>query len=186
MRRGRLVNRRTMLHCSAVAALATSWTTPGLIAADREPNTNGFVIGEPTAEKVGARVLADGGNAVDAIVAAALAAAMAAPQQTGIGGYGAAGIFAVDGGRRIVALDANSAAPAAMRSDTFQPDTSGNVPGRANEFGWRATGVPGILAGVQRAAMFGPIAARSAVIRSNLPQESFPGALRRTDPRHRG
>lgn len=149
MRRGRLINRRTMLHRSAVAALTTTWALRGLSAAEREQSTHGYVIGEPTAEKVGARVLADGGNAVDAIVAAALAAAVAAPHQTGIGGYGAAGMFAVDGGRRIVALDANSAAPAAMRADTFKPDGSGQVPGRVNEFGWLAAGVPGILAGVQ-------------------------------------
>ncbi|TXT21331.1 MAG: Gamma-glutamyltransferase, partial [Planctomycetota bacterium] len=150
MRRDPLINRRAMLHRSTSAALAACCVSRGLVAADREQGTHGFVIGEPTAEKVGARVLADGGNAVDAIVAAALAAAVAAPHQTGIGGYGAAGMFAIDGGRRIVALDANSAAPAAMQAEAFKPDASGQVPGRINEFGWLATGVPGILAGLQQ------------------------------------
>jgi len=149
MRRGRFINRRTMLHHSTVAILSASWASRGLIAAQREQSPEGCVIGEPTAKKVGSLILGDGGNAVDAIVAAALAAAVAAPHQTGIGGYGAAGIFAVEGGKRIVALDANTVAPAAMRADSFQPDARGQVPGRVNEFGWLATGVPGILAGLQ-------------------------------------
>lgn len=150
MRDTTFINRRAMLQRSAGAALASVWSARRLIAGEQSARPNGFVVGEPTAEKVGARVLADGGNAVDAIVAAALAAAVAAPHQTGIGGYGAAGMFAVEDGRRIVALDANSAAPAAMRADTFQPDARGQVPGRVNEFGWLATGVPGILAGLQQ------------------------------------
>ena len=38
------------------------------------PNSAGAVVGEPTAAKVGGEILARGGNAVDAAVAAALAA----------------------------------------------------------------------------------------------------------------
>ena len=37
------------------------------------------------------------------------------------------------------------------RSDLFKPDAKGVVPGQANEFGWLAAGVPGILAGLQLA-----------------------------------
>jgi gamma-glutamyltranspeptidase/glutathione hydrolase len=53
------------------------------------------------AEKVGAQVLKDGGNAVDALVAAALTAAVAAPHQTGIGGYGGHMIVALKNGEKI-------------------------------------------------------------------------------------
>ena len=97
------------------------------------------------------QILADGGNAIDAIVAAALTAAVAAPYQTGIGGYGLSAVFALEGGKGIVAIDGNSTAPAAMRADTFQPGADGRVPGRVNEIGWLAAGVPGILAGLQLA-----------------------------------
>ena len=45
------------------------------LAADA-PSAAGAIRGEPTAEKVGLQILADGGNAIDAIVAAALTAAM--------------------------------------------------------------------------------------------------------------
>ena len=60
------------------------------LARDKSPPPKGLIKGEPTADKVGERVLAEGGNAFDAIVAAALTATIAAPYQTGIGGYGSA------------------------------------------------------------------------------------------------
>lgn len=145
-------NRRQVLK--AVAGCAGLIACENLGLADESPNANlhqGLVVGEPTGEKVGAQVLADGGNAVDAIVAAALACTVAAPHQTGIGGYGAHAMFAVDGGKTLWALDANSTAPLAMKSDTFRPDAQGKVAGRVNEHGWLATGVPGILAGLQLA-----------------------------------
>lgn len=115
----------------------------------------GCVVGETTGEKAGMRVLADGGNAIDAVVAAALTAAVAAPSSAGIGGYGMSAVVAVDGGRRIAAIDGNSAAPAAMRADIFQPGPNGKVPeGFNNErflssTGWLSAGVPGVLAGLQ-------------------------------------
>src|SRR5262245_29829453 len=111
----------------------------------------GAVRGEPTAEKAGHKILAAGGNAVDAIVAAALTAAIVVPHQTGIGGYGGHATLAVDGGRKITSIDFNSMAPAAMKPDIFEPDDNGNVAGQKNIYGWLAAGVPGILAGVQLA-----------------------------------
>lgn len=142
-------------HCSRRRALrlaGLSAAAPFLLpAADRPAPFHGVLSGEPTAEKVAARVLADGGNFVDALVAGALAGAVAAPHQTGIGGYGASIILARADGKRVVCIDANSAAPAAARPDMFKPDAKGTVPGRVNETGWLAAGVPGILAGLQLA-----------------------------------
>ena len=103
------------------------------------------------AEKVGAQVLKDGGNVVDALVAAALTAAVAAPHQTGIGGYGGHMIVALKNGEKIRAIDFNSAAPAAARRDMFAPDATGKVKDTANQWGWLAAGVPGVLAGMQLA-----------------------------------
>jgi gamma-glutamyltranspeptidase / glutathione hydrolase len=51
----------------------------------------------------------------------------------------------------VISIDFNSAAPAAAREDMFAPDEKGNVRGAANQFGWLAAGVPGILAGMQLA-----------------------------------
>lgn len=144
---GTRCSRRRALQLAAVSAAA-----PFILrAAERPTHPHGVLSGEPTAEKVAARVLADGGNFVDALVAGALAGAVAAPHQTGIGGYGAALIIAHADGKRVVCIDANSTAPAAARADMFKPDDQGNVPGRVNDTGWLAAGVPGILAGLQLA-----------------------------------
>jgi gamma-glutamyltranspeptidase/glutathione hydrolase len=143
------LNRRTVLwrSASAAAACAMGDWAPAI----SPPGAKGILVGEPTAENVAARIFASGGNAFDAIVAGGFAAAVAAPHQTGIGGYALTGIFAVDSGRRMVALDANTTAPAAMRGDTFKMDAKGGVPNRVNEFGWLAAGVPGVLAGLELA-----------------------------------
>ncbi|MFM8470529.1 MAG: hypothetical protein ACKODH_11255, partial [Limisphaerales bacterium] len=80
------LTRRRALQLAAAAGGA-----PFLLlrAAPQPAFPHGVLSGEPTAEKVAARVLTDGGNFVDALVAGALAGAVAAPHQTGIGGYGA-------------------------------------------------------------------------------------------------
>jgi len=125
---------------------------PGWVrGALRPASVQGYVIGEPAVEGVGARILAQRGNAVDALVATALAGAVTQPHQTGIGGYGAHAVIAMDGGKRIAALDANSMAPAAFTPDIFKPGDDGQVPGRKNQHGWLAAGVPGVMAGLKRA-----------------------------------
>jgi gamma-glutamyltranspeptidase/glutathione hydrolase len=131
---------------------AAGFAFPSVLRAAPAPAyPHGVVRGEPTADQIGAAVLASGGNAVDAVVAAALAAAVCAPAMTGIGGYGAAIMIASADGKNVVAIDANSAAPAAARADMFPLDEKGHVRGRVNDVGWLAAGVPGILAGLQLA-----------------------------------
>ncbi len=145
------ISRRDALRLTA-GAVAAGLTFPHVLRAAAAPVlTHGVVRGEPTADKIAAEVLATGGNAVDAMVAAALAAAVCAPAMTGIGGYGAAIIIASADGKKVVALDANSTAPTAARGDMFPLDDKGNVRGRVNDLGWLAAGVPGILAGLQLA-----------------------------------
>lgn len=131
-----------------VASLVSSSWAQGEI---RPASTKGYVVGEPAVEGVGAKILADGGNAVDALVATALAGAITQPHQTGIGGYAAQGMFAMNSGRRIAALDANTRAPAAFTKDIFKPDAQGGVEGKKNYHGWRSTGVPGVIAGLKLA-----------------------------------
>jgi gamma-glutamyltranspeptidase/glutathione hydrolase len=147
----RTLSRRAALKTSGVVTVAALLSPRILIGAAAPDSNTGQIIGEAAAERVGSRVLADGGNVVDAIAAGALAAAVAAPNQTGIGGYGMCAVLALDGGKKITSIDGNSAAPAAMRADTFKPDGSGRVPGRINESGWMSAGVPGVLAGLHLA-----------------------------------
>ena len=122
---------------------------PGTSGAADGP-VKGLVTGQAEGAAAGTAVLAAGGNAVDAIVTAALVAGVVAVPGTGIAGYGGHLVVTKPDGKTF-AIDFNSAAPAAIKPDTFAVDAKGNVRGEANTFGWLAVGVPGVLAGLQLA-----------------------------------
>jgi len=69
------------------------------------------------ASEAGASIIATGGNAVDGIVAAALAAGVVQPSASGLGGGGFAVLMAPDG--QLSALDFREVAPAAAHRDLF-------------------------------------------------------------------
>ncbi len=146
-----VISRREVLRLSAGAVAAGIVFPRVLRGAVASANPHGVVRGEATADKIGDAVLASGGNAVDAMVTAALVATISAPAMTGIGGYGAAIVIASGDGKKVVSIDANSTAPAAAHAAMFPVDDKGNVRGRVNDHGWLAAGVPGILAGLQLA-----------------------------------
>lgn len=110
----------------------------------------GLVVGHPEGAEAGMKILAGGGNAVDAIVAAALAAGVVAVSRCGIGGYGAHMTIGLPDGK-VTCIDSNSEAPKAARADMFPVDAKGIVKGNINKHGWLAAGVPGTLAGLQLA-----------------------------------
>lgn len=98
----------------------------------------------PHATEVGVKVLADGGTATDAIIAAQLVLNLVEPQSSGIGG--GAFIVAYDARtHRVLSYDGRETAPAAAHGDRFMRD------GKAVDF-WeavnsgRSVGVPGVLA----------------------------------------
>ncbi|MBL9117025.1 MAG: gamma-glutamyltransferase [Verrucomicrobiaceae bacterium] len=140
-------SRRRFLAQAGGMFVASSWVRAEL----RPASEVGYVVGEPVVEEIGAKILAEGGNAVDALIATALAGAITQPHQTGIGGYATHGMFAMDQGKRIAALDANTMAPAAFTNDVFKPDAQGRVPEAKNYHGWLSTGVPGVIAGLKLA-----------------------------------
>ncbi len=96
------------------------------------------------ASRIARRVLAQGGNAVDAAVAATFAVGVARPQSCGIGGGGFL-VYRSSGGQ-VDSLDFRETAPAAVRADTF------TGPGPHKQFtGHRTVGVPGTVAGMAAA-----------------------------------
>lgn len=143
----RKLNRRLFL--AAVGGAASAAWLHGVRAED--VHEKGLVIGQPEAAAAGNAVLAAGGNAVDAIVTAALVAGVVAVPSTGIGGYGGHAVIAGLPGNKVTAIDFNSAAPAAFKPDQFGASETGEVPGKINMHGWLSTGVPGVLAGLQLA-----------------------------------
>src|SRR3954463_3488154 len=80
------LDRRSFLAVSG-AALTGVAATPAFSKAPIR-GVRGVVIGYPHANEAGAEILAAGGNAVDAVVASALAAGVVALPSCGIGGYG--------------------------------------------------------------------------------------------------
>jgi gamma-glutamyltranspeptidase/glutathione hydrolase len=135
------LDRRDFLcRAGAVLAGATAQVT----------DMRGLVTGHPQGAAAGMAVLAGGGNAVDAVVAAALVAGVVEVGGCGPGGYGGHAVVAPTGGK-VTAIDFNSTAPAAATPGMFRPDAQGAVPGGVNSHGWLAAGVPGTLAGLQLA-----------------------------------
>ncbi len=143
-------DRRDFLRLGCAAGLGLTTPTGVFSQARQDGEARGRVAGPPAAARAGEEVLAAGGNAVDAAVTAALVSAVVSIHQCGIGGYGGHMVIAPVG-RKITAIDYNSAAPAAARPDMFPVDDKGNVRGRINETGWLAAGVPGTMAGMQLA-----------------------------------
>jgi len=114
------------------------------------PSREGLVVSsEVLASAVGARILAAGGNAIDAAVATGFALAVTYPQAGNIGGGGFMLVHLAQEGRT-VAIDYREVAPRAARRDMFL-DADGEVIPRSSQLSHLATGVPGSVAGLLHA-----------------------------------
>ncbi len=106
------------------------------------------VTAQALASRVGADILARGGNAVDAAVAVGYALAVVYPAAGNIGGGGFMTLRQPDG--HAVFLDFRERAPLAATATMFQ-DAGGNVVPKLSEIGWKAVGVPGSVLGLETA-----------------------------------
>ena len=109
------------------------------------PGVRGGVVttSEPIAAQVGAEILRQGGNAIDAMVAVQTVLGLVEPQSSGIGGGGFMVIYLADE-RRTVIVDSREEAPAAATPDMFVSQASFSVRSTSGY----AVGVPGTLSGV--------------------------------------
>ena len=97
------------------------------------------------ASRAGVEIMQAGGNAVDAAVAAGFALAVVHPPAGNLGGGGFMLIRMADG--RTHFIDYREKAPAAATADMYL-DPQGNVIEGASEYGYKAIGVPGSVAGM--------------------------------------
>ena len=110
---------------------------------DMTTAANGLVVSDSApASDVGAAILNQGGNAVDAAVATALALAVTLPEAGNLGGGGFILIYPGDGGEP-VCIDYRETAPAKATAEMFSLDES--------EWGHKVVGVPGTLRGLELA-----------------------------------
>jgi gamma-glutamyltranspeptidase/glutathione hydrolase len=128
----------------AAAAICGS----GYASASTDPvhAQHGMVVSvHELASRAGVEIMQAGGNAVDAAVATGFALAVVHPPAGNIGGGGFMLIRMADGKAHFI--DYREKAPAAATADMYL-DKQGNVIEGASEYGYKAIGVPGSVAGM--------------------------------------
>ena len=103
---------------------------------------------EPNATATAAEILALGGNAVDASIAAGFTLAVTYPVAGNLGGGGF--LLYRDPNGEAFFLDFREVAPEATDSDFFLDENGDPLP-RASRHGWTAAGVPGTVPGMMEA-----------------------------------
>lgn len=100
------------------------------------------------ASKIGVKIMKKGGNAVDAAVAVGIALAVVYPEAGNIGGGGFMLIRAANG--EVRAIDYREMAPQAAHRDIYVDKSGVLIKGNGSStVGYRASGVPGTLAGFE-------------------------------------
>ena len=106
----------------------------------------GVVISaHPLASEAGAKMLKQGGNAFDAVIATQLALAVVYPQAGNIGGGGFLVATTAEGKK--LALDYRETAPSKASFDMYW-DKQGNANTDLSQYGRLAVGVPGSISGM--------------------------------------
>jgi gamma-glutamyltranspeptidase / glutathione hydrolase len=132
-----------------------SLTLPGVPALEAASGRGVVSAGHPAEAAAGLEMLEEGGNAIDAIVAAAFTAFVVEPAMCGLGGYGRLAVFDA-ASKRLVSVDHYLRAPGAARPDMFEIDEAKPLKhyetpytkGLKAERGGLASAVPGAVAGL--------------------------------------
>jgi gamma-glutamyltranspeptidase / glutathione hydrolase len=105
-------------------------------------NSAAVVAGHPQGALAGIDMLREGGNAVDAAVAAMIALSVVIPGSVGLGGYGGSAVIYLARHRRTVAVDFDSRAPLGFREGLITADR------QSSYYGAGAVTVPAVVAGL--------------------------------------
>jgi gamma-glutamyltranspeptidase/glutathione hydrolase len=144
-----MLNRFAIIRRLAPWALVfIPWTADAAAPQELESNQGMVVASQHLASDVGAAILRQGGNAVDAAVAVGYALAVTHPCCGNLGGGGFMTIHLADG--RNIFINFREKAPLAARADMFL-DARGNVAGNRSVDGYLAAGVPGTVMGLETA-----------------------------------
>jgi gamma-glutamyltranspeptidase/glutathione hydrolase len=105
-------------------------------------NSAAVATGHPLGASAGFEILQDGGNAIDAAVAAMLAMCVVVPGSVGLGGYGGSAVIYRARTGRTDAVDFDSRAPLAFRDGMVTGERESNY------YGARSVTVPAVVAGL--------------------------------------
>ena len=139
---------RPLLAMLIAALVALPFVAPPPLRADSRPvHAPHAVVAsiDELASKAGVEIMRQGGNAVDAAVATGFALAVVYPQAGNLGGGGFMLLRTADGKTHFI--DFREEAPAAATAKMYL-DADGNVIPGASEYGYKAIGVPGSVAGL--------------------------------------
>jgi gamma-glutamyltranspeptidase/glutathione hydrolase len=158
---------------SSLLAIAGLWAPVRAAAPLELESSDGMVVtAQHAASEVGAAILRQGGNAVDAAVAVGYALAVTHPCCGNLGGGGFMTIHLADG--RNTFVNFREKAPLAARADMYL-DAHGNVVGDKSLVGYLAAGVPGTVMGLETAReKFGTLPRATLIAPSiRLAEEGF-------------
>ena len=130
------------LNCIIVFS---QYTDINIIKEVKVKNKGVVVSAHPLASEAGAKILKQGGNAFDAVIATQLALAVVYPQAGNIGGGGFLVATTSDG--KNIALDYRETAPSKASFDMYW-DKKGNANTDLSQGGRLAVGVPGSISGM--------------------------------------
>jgi len=116
------------------------WTNPYRTIRSPLMARNVVATSQPLGAQAGLRMLLQGGNAVDAAIAAAAAMAIVEPVSNGLGSDNFAIVW---DGRELHGLNASGVAPATWDPGYFERRHNGRIPVR----GWDSVSTPGAVAG---------------------------------------
>ena len=119
------------------------------------------VTAQHLASDVGADILRQGGNAIDAAVAVGYALAVTYPEAGNLGGGGFMTLRLADG--RTSFIDFREKAPGAATATMFQ-DAGGKIVPGLSTHSWKSTGVPGSVAGLEYARIHYATMPRAALM----------------------
>lgn len=129
----------------------------------------------PLASQIGAEILKNGGNAIDAAVAIQFALNVTEPMMSGIGGGGFLMYYDAEADETLI-LNSRERAPAGATPDMFLNDNGEPIPFAERASGGKAVGVPGTLKGLEAALeRWGTMSMEELIDPSiQLAQDGFP------------
>jgi gamma-glutamyltranspeptidase/glutathione hydrolase len=106
-------------------------------------NTAAVATHHPLGAAAGIEMLRDGGNAVDAAVAAMISLSVVVPGAVGLGGYGGSAVIHLARPKRTIAVGFDSRAPLGFREGLVTGDPQSSL------YGARSVTVPAVVAGLE-------------------------------------